>query len=236
MPYYNQPRSRFQYSRRFTAKKSYGSNNSTPKYRRRRFTRPTRPMALSGMTRTPRSFGNPTGHHRLPLPYLIHKTIGPNDISVGTQSPTGPTFGERHVVTQISVDTGDMLSGVLLTVSLPVLIDGSVYSAEILLTTDTLKEGRTTTLPAAAHYHEGCSTRMPTRLPRPGSSFSRRTFKAVKATNRSLYFRLNATADVSQNGRPLSNKIYLIQHMYGFMEGEINMINYIRTNVRSNKL
>ena len=193
-----------------------------------------RPLALSGMTRTRRAFGYPVGHRRLPLPYLITKASGPTPLQVGGTGDTiQSVHKEAHSITKLEVDSGDTLSGVLLTVSLPSVTEGSIYVAEVLCTTTALTVGTTATMPQGLPYHAGSSTRVPTRLPVTGSTFSRRRFIAKNATTRTMYFRTHVTPDVGDSGRPVRTRIFLVEHMYGCISGERHTVSYIRTNVRS---
>ena len=227
MPTYN---NRYRSNRRATGfRSSRGRHQPFPP---RRGLPLRRRIPLSGMTRPRGAFGYPVGHRRLPLPYLITKTMGPTALEAGEDDKKGgKILLESHIVTKLDVDTGDSLSGVLLTVSLPSVAEGSIYVAEVLSTTRALTAGTTAQIHQSLPYHAGSSTRIPTRLVRAGSLFSKKRLTIRRATTRTLYFRLNVTPDVGDSGRAEPTRVYLVEHLYGYMSGERHMVSYIRTNV-----
>ena len=200
MPYRCQ--NRYQYNPRSTGSRSYSRLQRQYQPPQRSCTCP--PLALSGMTRPRRAFGHLVGHRRLPLPYLTMTAMGPTRLEVGGINKDGQAlFQESHIIMAIDVDAGDMLSGVLLSVSLPSVNEGSIYVAEVLCTTKALTVGTTAHMPQTLPYHAGSSTRIPTRLPQVGSTFSCKRFIAKKATTRTMYFWSHVTADVGDLGRPV---------------------------------
>ena len=225
MPYYNNQRSR--YSRRSMGSRSSYRTSRPYRHAYRRPFRPRRRIAQSGIGRNLRAFGAGLGEARRPPPYLTRTTEGPLTLECGD----GLSPGSRHIVTRITVDAADWLTGTALTVSLPMMDPGGIYVAEVLCTTAALTVGSTTTMNQNLPYLQGGSHRIPTRSVAPGHSWSRKRLIITRASTKKTYFRLNVQPQIAEGGLPTRTKVYLLEHIYGAINGERHYTKYIRSYV-----
>lgn len=232
MPYNYYSRSRYN--------RPVGPYRTFKKYtasRRRSFRPPLRrrPRALSGLTYNVPQFGVPRPLRRTPPPYAEQKDLPLFNLICGRQGKVSenapfpvPIMEEMHCISDLGLPDREWTAGLKVTVSVPVMAPGSLYVAEVLCTAVKYTVESTTALNSSLPYRPG-STRLPTRKPGPGYSFSSLRLVIRHPGTYTRYFNLAMLNGTTVGGREAKSEGYFLEHMYGCVSGERHVTLHTRS-------